>query len=147
MPSGDYRMINDTKERAEHREHEWITAHQSQVAFTSELVDAIRELSLKNLELQSEVSELKVKLESILHAEQEKSAKELLRIAYNEREQKITEQFFYGEGCKCKACNPQMNGKVMFLCEKCGNKRCPHATDHTYACTNSNESGQEGSAY
>lgn len=32
-------------------------------------------------------------------------------------------------------------------CAECGNKRCPHATDHRLACTNSNESGQPGSAY
>jgi len=35
----------------------------------------------------------------------------------------------------------------MFLCAVCGNKRCPHATDHRLACTGSNEAGQEGSAY
>jgi len=34
-----------------------------------------------------------------------------------------------------------------YLCETCGCKRCPHATDHRYACTNSNEPGQEGSIY
>lgn len=33
------------------------------------------------------------------------------------------------------------------VCETCGNKRCPHATNHIYACTNSNESGQLGSDY
>ena len=35
----------------------------------------------------------------------------------------------------------------MVVCPKCGNKRCPHATDHNNACTNSNEPGQEGSIY
>lgn len=35
----------------------------------------------------------------------------------------------------------------MFTCAKCGNKRCPHATDHSLACTNSNEPGQKGSSY
>lgn len=35
----------------------------------------------------------------------------------------------------------------MFLCETCGNKRCPHATDHRNACTGSNEPGQKGSDY
>jgi hypothetical protein len=34
-----------------------------------------------------------------------------------------------------------------FLCETCGNKRCPHATDHRNACTGSNEPGQDGSDY
>jgi hypothetical protein len=35
----------------------------------------------------------------------------------------------------------------MALCVVCGNKRCPHATNRAYACTNSNEPGQAGSAY
>lgn len=36
----------------------------------------------------------------------------------------------------------------MILCETCGNKRCPHANDpDNYACTGSNEPGQDGSAY
>lgn len=35
----------------------------------------------------------------------------------------------------------------MFLCGRCGNKRCPHATDHRLACTDSNEPGQAGSRY
>ncbi len=38
-------------------------------------------------------------------------------------------------------------GQMMVLCVKCGNKRCPHATDHRYECTNSNASGQAGSRY
>lgn len=29
----------------------------------------------------------------------------------------------------------------------CGNKRCPKASDHRLACTNSNEPGQPGSIY
>jgi hypothetical protein len=32
-----------------------------------------------------------------------------------------------------------------YACVKCGNKRCPHHTDHNLACTNSNEPGQAGS--
>lgn len=32
-------------------------------------------------------------------------------------------------------------------CETCGNKRCPHHTDHRLACTNSNEPGQPGSVF
>lgn len=35
----------------------------------------------------------------------------------------------------------------MIVCEKCGNKRCPHATHHEEDCTRSNESGQDGSWY
>ncbi len=32
-----------------------------------------------------------------------------------------------------------------YSCEICGNKRCPHHSDHQLACTNSNEPGQPGS--
>lgn len=35
----------------------------------------------------------------------------------------------------------------MIVCETCGNKRCPHSTDHRLACTGSNEPGQPGSRY
>lgn len=35
----------------------------------------------------------------------------------------------------------------MILCPKCGNKRCPKATDCSLDCTNSNEPGQPGSIY
>jgi hypothetical protein len=35
----------------------------------------------------------------------------------------------------------------MILCPECGNKRCPHATDHRLKCTGSNESYQDGSIY
>lgn len=57
--------------------------------------------------------------------------------------------------CKCWTClrerartgpRPQ-ELDWMILCEKCGNKRCPHATDHNLACTSSNEPDQEGSRY
>jgi len=35
----------------------------------------------------------------------------------------------------------------MILCLTCGNKRCPHATDHNNACTDSNVPNQLGSIY
>ena len=35
----------------------------------------------------------------------------------------------------------------MILCPFCGNKRCPKATDHKLACTQSNDPGQPGSRY
>jgi hypothetical protein len=34
-----------------------------------------------------------------------------------------------------------------YACEVCGNKRCPHHSDHRLACSGSNESGQLGSIY
>jgi hypothetical protein len=35
----------------------------------------------------------------------------------------------------------------LLVCSLCGNKRCPHATDHRQACTRSNATGQKGSRY
>jgi hypothetical protein len=50
--------------------------------------------------------------------------------------------------CWCETCRPiTMDDMRMILCPTCGNKRCPHATDHRNACTGSNEPGQPGSSY
>lgn len=60
--------------------------------------------------------------------------------------------------CQCAACfqerreakrgtEPAFFDARMILCAICGNKRCPHATDHRLACTGSNEPGQAGSLY
>lgn len=59
--------------------------------------------------------------------------------------------------CWCHTCNLDRPSEfspglpyastVMIVCPTCGNKRCPHATDHRNKCTGSNESGQAGSAY
>lgn len=61
--------------------------------------------------------------------------------------------------CVCHRCirehqieSPMMKGMplsccVMILCPTCGNKRCPHASDHDLDCTGSNEPGQPGSVY
>lgn len=49
--------------------------------------------------------------------------------------------------CACAKCNPNAAGRMMIVCATCGNKRCPHATDHRLACTDSNEPGQAGSSY
>lgn len=59
-------------------------------------------------------------------------------------------------GCFCWNCNYDETEPVtglpyvmtqMILCPSCGNKRCPHATDHRFACTGSNEPGQSGSRF
>lgn len=55
--------------------------------------------------------------------------------------------------CDCEACKPQGSPFTddwttrMILCAVCGNKRCPHATDHRNACTGSNAIGQKGSSW
>jgi len=56
--------------------------------------------------------------------------------------------YFYHIECGCHSCfeQPYVGGR-MVLCPKCGNKRCPHASDHRIECTNSNEPGQLGSVY
>lgn len=41
----------------------------------------------------------------------------------------------------------KLNTCYMILCPKCGNKRCPKASDHKLGCTNSNDPGQKGSIY
>jgi len=45
---------------------------------------------------------------------------------------------------KCKLADNIKNPR-MVVCPECGNKRCPHASDHELTCTNSNEPGQPGS--
>lgn len=52
--------------------------------------------------------------------------------------------------CQCYECIKHDLHKVlstMVVCTNCGNKRCPHATDHRLGCTNSNDPGQLGSRY
>lgn len=59
--------------------------------------------------------------------------------------------------CVCYACIKEHGYKGAFglpysashfiVCKTCGNKRCPHASDHRLSCTNSNKSGQPGSVY
>lgn len=63
--------------------------------------------------------------------------------------------------CDCHACikafglsDSELFGKPlplsaskMILCQDCGNKRCPKASDHRLECTGSNEPGQAGSVY
>lgn len=53
--------------------------------------------------------------------------------------------------CTCHTCRPiscdDPGSMFMRLCPECGNKRCPKATNHELACTNSNEPNQEGSIY
>ena len=54
--------------------------------------------------------------------------------------------------CECHLCIKEndslpLNTSKMILCPKCGNKRCPHASDHRLSCTGSNEPGQPGSIF
>lgn len=50
--------------------------------------------------------------------------------------------------CWCETCRPVALGDMrMVVCPECGNKRCPKATHHDNACTNSNDIGQKGSSW
>ena len=54
------------------------------------------------------------------------------------------------KSCGCYNCMKEDTKYIMstmIVCATCGNKRCPHATDHTLTCTGSNEPGQSGSRY
>lgn len=53
--------------------------------------------------------------------------------------------------CSCEACIRERAletiGTRMIVCETCGNKRCPHATNHIHPCTGDNSPGQFGSSW
>lgn len=52
--------------------------------------------------------------------------------------------------CYCYNCNKdhyKLGLTHMIVCPKCGNKRCPQATDHNLNCSNSNDPNQAGSRY
>jgi hypothetical protein len=66
------------------------------------------------------------------------------------KEYKMNEKYT----CWCHKCNKdrKVHGipysmTRMILCPKCGNKRCPHASDCDLECTDSNDPGQPGSVY
>lgn len=40
-----------------------------------------------------------------------------------------------------------LSSTKIILCPLCGCKRCPRASDHDLACTDSNDPGQAGSVY
>lgn len=65
---------------------------------------------------------------------------ERLHAAFDSYELKLGE-------CICWKCLEGKNVTMMVVCPTCGNKRCPKASDHELACTNSNEPGQPGSVY
>lgn len=66
-----------------------------------------------------------------------------------QKEQEATFKAIRDGGCGCHACIKARGHRAMHMivCRQCGNKRCPHATDHNLCCTNSNEPGQAGSLY
>ena len=77
--------------------------------------------------------------------------------AYNDQRlvSKFDKQEFDQYRCFCYNCNKDRKDASgfpyiltrMIVCPTCGNKRCPHSTDHNLECTNSNDPGQPGSRY
>ena len=65
-------------------------------------------------------------------------------------------RWYFSKECGCYRCMGlkydehtgwPLTMSTFIVCPDCGNKRCPKSTDHTLACTNSNEPGQKGSRY
>ena len=66
------------------------------------------------------------------------------------------QRWYFDKNCGCHRCMSMkfdehtglpLTMSTFIVCPDCGNKRCPKATDHTLACTGSNEPGQPGSRY
>lgn len=70
---------------------------------------------------------------------------------------RMQDEFTREPPCTCHRCIREndlrgpgglpLSGTRMITCPQCGNKRCPKASDHRLACTESNEPGQHGSIY
>lgn len=69
---------------------------------------------------------------------------------------KNKKRWAFDKNCGCYKCQETLidpntmlpvTMSKFIVCPKCGNKRCPHSTDHTLECTGSNEPGQSGSRY
>lgn len=65
-------------------------------------------------------------------------------------------RWYFDKACGCHRCMSlkydentgwPLTMSTFIVCPTCGNKRCPRATDHTLACTDSNDPGQPGSRY
>lgn len=68
---------------------------------------------------------------------------EASKLTRNATEQEYSEM----KKCGCRRCVEQtgrLHETGMILCPTCGNKRCPHAEDHRFRCTASNEPNQVG---
>lgn len=94
---------------------------------------ANQDLTRSNIKLAGDLLELQQKVEALKnHPAYAKTFGETETIEENPK-------------CGCRVCNP--TAWWMVTCGICGNKRCPHGTNHEHACTGSNEHGQEGSVY
>lgn len=53
----------------------------------------------------------------------------------------------YDERAQARVAAGRVGKGFRYACELCGNKRCPHHSDHRLECTQSNEPGQPGSVF
>lgn len=109
-------------------------------------MDARAKLGFKKYGVTTERTDLSL-LDWLRHAQQESMDQVIyLEAAIRKEEERIDASLFAdvkpNPACACAACNPK--AWWMVLCSICGNKRCPHADNHIYACSHSNESGQVG---
>lgn len=63
-----------------------------------------------------------------------------------DRDRELAVQHEHAAGTRL-ASDYALNSFRFVVCDFCGNKRCPRASDHNNACTNSNEPGQSRSVY
>jgi prolyl-tRNA synthetase len=100
--------------------------------------------------------ELLTKIHDIFYKAKEAEKLEEKLIKMNQKYDKLEEKHHklvhalnFNGVLDCHACFDKvgLSCQHMLLCPKCGNKRCPKASDHNLECTNSNEPGQAGSVY
>ena len=116
--------------------HQIASSAFSEIQSLRDMVDGLNQTVKDQLETIKSLQQKKVPWYKRLFARSQKTQK------FRTFETKHVEP---NKSCSCLHCNP--NAWWMVVCSKCGNKRCPHATYHKRACTNSNEPGQPGSVY
>jgi len=131
-PFKRYDLVPPTSGMEEREDGEWVKLFDH--------LKAVSEIAMLRAELAMETDATANIRENL---EKEKQSNAELRQALAEAKE-VNKRFT--KVC-CRKCDPDFVGRIMFLCPTCGNKRCPKATDHTLACTNSNEPGQPGSDY
>ena len=113
---------------------DWITVRIATQAGNGNMSDGLRKVALAYEENRIAIENLK----ALAEIEKEHRAYEI----------SVFKATLDNQECWCAACKPNdFLNQRMILCAICGNKRCPHATDHRNACTNSNEVGQKGSSW
>ena len=108
--------------------------------------------AVRDIELVRAAPELLAERDALVQATGASSVLEAIGIIRGNKAEldRLTTLDWREEVCECHACLHKKGVRVitkMILCPTCGNKRCPHASDHRLDCTDSNEPGQAGSVY